>query len=63
MYLGFFLMMTGTSIFAGSIPLVCSAFIFLSAMNFVFCPYEEAQMKNLFRKDYPIYVNTVRGWI
>jgi protein-S-isoprenylcysteine O-methyltransferase Ste14 len=63
MYLGIFTMLLGLAMIVGSIPFYTAAFVYLVAMDAVFCPYEEDRLRQLFGDDFYRYKARVRRWL
>ncbi len=63
MYLGMTITLLGISICFGNLLCLLSPLLFFLIINFVFIPFEEINMKKIFRQQYIDYKNKVRRWI
>lgn len=63
MYLGLILMLVGLAIYVGTSPFYLAAVAFFVVINWVFCPYEEAKLVNVFGQEYLNYKSRVRRWL
>jgi protein-S-isoprenylcysteine O-methyltransferase Ste14 len=63
MYLGMVLMMSGLSLYIGTLPFYLSAIGYFAIMNFFFCPYEENKLANAFGREFTQYRTRVRRWL
>jgi protein-S-isoprenylcysteine O-methyltransferase Ste14 len=63
MYLGGVVLGFGLAILLGSLVSFVFPTIFFLLVQFIFIPQEEAQLKNVFDKEYLVYVKRVRKWI
>jgi len=63
MYLGIVLMLLGVAIATGSLPCHVATLAFFLVIDFVFCPFEEARLDELFGADYVRYRRAVRRWL
>ena len=63
MYLGVTTALLGISIYIGNLLSFLSPIIFFMVMNFIYIPFEEGLMKNIFGKKYLDYKKKVRRWI
>ena len=63
MYLGVTTALLGASIYIGNILSFFSPIIFFLAMNFIYVPFEEKLMKQVFGKSYLNYKGKVRRWV
>ncbi|MEW5869341.1 MAG: isoprenylcysteine carboxylmethyltransferase family protein [Chloroflexota bacterium] len=63
MYLGTLLAYTGLAVFVGSLQAWCFPLIFFAAANWLFIPYEETILKQVFAENYEAYRRAVRRWV
>ncbi len=63
MYLGVATALLGVSIYIGNLLSLLSPLIFFLAMNFIYVPFEEKLMENIFGGKYLDYKRKVRRWI
>ena len=62
MYLGVTLALLGISIYIGNLLSLISPVFFFLIMNYVYIPFEEKLMENIFGKPYLGYKKKVRRW-
>ena len=62
-YLGLTMILFGISIFQGNLITLMFPLIFMIAMNSMFIPLEEKNLKKAFGKKYSTYKKKVRMWI
>jgi len=63
MYLGMLLILLGIAIVLGSIITFIFPIIFILLMEILFIPFEENNLKNIYKQDYKKYKKRVRRWI
>src|SRR3989338_7086576 len=63
MYLGFILMLLGTTFLVGTLPMFLAPLVFFLIINLAFIPYEEAKMEGIFGQKYLDYKKRVRRWL
>ena len=63
MYLGVTTALLGISIYIGNLLSLISPVVFFLIMNYIYIPFEERLMENIFKKDYVRYKSKVRRWI
>ena len=63
MYLGVATALLGVSIYIGNLLSLLSPLIFFLAMNFIYVPFEEKLMENIFGRKYLDYKRKVRRWL
>ncbi len=63
MYLGFTLVLTGTSFLLGSLSAFVGALLFYLVANYWYIPFEEARCMDIFGGDYVSYRERVRRWL
>jgi protein-S-isoprenylcysteine O-methyltransferase Ste14 len=62
-YLGMAVILTGTSIFLGSLISFLSPVLFIAIMEIRFIPREELMLEKLYGEEYREYKRNVRKWI
>jgi protein-S-isoprenylcysteine O-methyltransferase Ste14 len=63
MYLGMFVILVSLAVALGSLAFYIAALVFFLIINSVFCPYEEAGLREIFGEDYTDYTTRVRRWL
>lgn len=63
MYLGMIVSLLGIGLFAGTLPVLLVPLAQFLVLNFVFIPFEEQKLTNIFGQSYLDYGNRVRRWI
>jgi len=63
MYLGMILMLISPFAWLGSLPFAFTALLFFMIIHFVFIPFEEERMHEIFGEQYAKYKRKVRKWI
>lgn len=63
MYLSITLALFGIALYIGNILAFIAPIIFFAAMNYVFIPFEENLMEDIFGRKYLDYKKKVRRWI
>ena len=63
MYLGIVLMLLGPALATGGLAFYIAALAFWLIINFVFRPYEEAELERYFPTEFEQYRNRVRRWL
>ncbi len=63
MYLGMVMMMTGATLWFGTLPYYLATVVFFLVINQVFCPFEEKKLDETFCKEYLSYRRKVRRWV
>lgn len=63
MYLGIVLMLLGMALGTGGLFFYLAALAFFLIIDFVFCPYEETKLGELFGERFDSYRSSVRRWL
>ena len=63
MYLGLIAMLLGLALAIGTAPFYLVVVLYFVVINSVFCPYEEAKLRQLFDGQYAEYESQVRRWL
>lgn len=63
MYLGMVLILLGTAVYFGTLPVFLAAIAQFLVLNFVFIPFEEEKMARQFGEQYAAYKRAVRRWL
>ncbi len=62
MYLGMVSSLLGIAFFMGTLPMFLAALAQFTVLNFVFIPFEEKKLSNIFSNQYIYYKQKVRRW-
>lgn len=63
MYLGMVFVLLGIAFYMGSAPMFLAPLLQFLILHFVFIPYEEKKMANIFGADYEAYRQGTRRWV
>lgn len=63
MYLGKVIFLAGLSITTGNLIALITPVLFFSIMEFMFIPYEEEELEQIFGSEYRNYKKSVKRWI